>query len=204
MLLKVPFRIHGCPSGCPAWKIITSPVLFKSLPRISHQCAVIRFFHECFESSTFAGTHPHVGDLWYKEHEINTRSATFTSSGLIGIIFSGFMQGAIYTSMDRKRGLAGWRWLFIIDFLITLPICFYGLLCFPGSPDNMKASFFFSEEELIMAKARLPPRKRDQIRFIGIQKSDWEMALVAIFSIVGFWRGKRNFLSQQILFLLFG
>ncbi|GMG29700.1 unnamed protein product [Ambrosiozyma monospora] len=85
------------------------------------QLCCVRFFLAFFESSTFAGTHLILGN-WYKDTELTKRSAVFTCSGLIGSMFSGFMQSAIHESMDQVRGLAGWQWLFIIDFAITVPI----------------------------------------------------------------------------------
>lgn len=86
---------------------------------------VIRFFQAAIEASTFVGTHYVLGS-WYKREEIGKRAAVFTSSGLAGSMFSGFLQGGIHRSLDGKHGLAGWRWLFIIDFLITVPIAIYG------------------------------------------------------------------------------
>lgn len=153
MLLKVPPRY---------WLVFCSfswALLTLGMYKVTsfHQLCAIRFFQAIFESSTFSGTHLILGS-WYKEEEINTRSATFTSSGLIGSIFSGFMQSAIYSNMDNLHGLAGWRWLFIIDCIITIPICIYGFICFPGTPDKIKPSIFFSQEELELAKKRLPPR----------------------------------------------
>ncbi|QLL30375.1 hypothetical protein HG536_0A01920 [Torulaspora globosa] len=128
------------------------------------QCCVIRFFQAIFESCTFSGTHLILGS-WYKENELPIRSAIFTSSGLIGSMFSGFMQVEIHDSLDGRRGLAGWRWLFIIDFAITMPIALYGFLFFPGVPENSSGSssfsmtrFFFSERELQFARRRLPAR----------------------------------------------
>lgn len=153
MLLKVPPRYWL--SFCSfAWALLTLGMY--KVSSFKQLCA-IRFFQALFESSTFSGTHLILGS-WYKEEEINTRSATFTSSGLIGSIFSGFMQSAIYSNMDGKNGLEGWRWLFIIDCIITIPICIYGFLCFPGTPDGNKPSMFFTKEDLELAKKRLPPR----------------------------------------------
>ena len=106
--------------------------------------------------------------------------------------------------MDRKRGLAGWRWLFIIDFLITLSkSVFMAFLCFPGSPDNMKASFFFSEEELIMAKARLPPRKETKLDLSVFKRviGRWHWWL---FSLLWVFGGENESFATNSLFLLFG
>ncbi|AMD20341.1 HDL403Wp [Eremothecium sinecaudum] len=123
-------------------------------------CCAIRFFQAIFESCTFSGTHLILGS-WYREDELPIRSAIFTSAGLVGSMTSGLMQVAIFNAMDGTRGLAGWRWLFIIDFLITLPIAAYGYLFFPGTPDHTIRSaktLLFSEQELRYAKSRLPIR----------------------------------------------
>lgn len=116
------------------------------------QICAIRFFQGAFESSTFSGVHLILGS-WYKENELAKRSAIFTLSGLIGNIFSSVMQSSIYKNMDQKSNIAGWRWLFIIDFIITVPIALYGFVFFPDTPETCKA-FYFSEEELQLAKSR--------------------------------------------------
>lgn len=121
------------------------------------QLCVIRFFQATFEALTFTGCHLLLAS-WYTEAELAKRAAVFTSSGLIGNIFSSTMQAAIYRNMDNVRGIPGWRWLFIIDFIITVPIALYGLIFFPDTPETCKA-FYFNEEEIALAKSRLKPRK---------------------------------------------
>ncbi|GAV54277.1 hypothetical protein ZYGR_0AK07800 [Zygosaccharomyces rouxii] len=196
ILLRVPAR-YWLPFCCLAWALLTLGLYKVSTVK---QIYVIRFFQACFESCTFSGTHLILGS-WYKDYEISTRSATFTSSGLIGIIFSGFMQGAIYSNMDGKRGLEGWRWLFIIDFIITAPICIYGLLCFPGTPENMKPSFFFSEEDLKMAKARLPPRRETKLDFSVFKRviGRWHWWLFSLLWVLG---GENESFGSNSLFAL--
>ncbi|SCU96030.1 LAFA_0G03862g1_1 [Lachancea sp. 'fantastica'] len=142
-----------------AWGILTL-----SMYKVTsfQQCCAIRFFQAIFESCTFSGTHLILGS-WYRENELTIRSAIFTSSGLVGSIFSGFMQVGIHDSLDGRRGLAGWRWLFIVDFLITIPIAIYGFIFFPTTPDHMKSQsdvprWLFSSQELEFAKRRLPTR----------------------------------------------
>lgn len=121
------------------------------------QIYVIRFFQGAFESSTFVGVHLILGS-WYKPDELTRRSAIFTSSGLIGNIFSSTMQSAIYTNMHDLHGISGWRWLFIIDFIITIPVAVYGFILFPDTPETCKA-FYFNEEEIALAKSRVHQRK---------------------------------------------
>lgn len=74
----------------------------------------IRFFLGLAESSTFVGTHYILGS-WYTERELGKRSGIFTASGLAGTMFGGFIQSGIYSSLNGRSGLSGWRWLFIVS-----------------------------------------------------------------------------------------
>ncbi|KAG2369951.1 major facilitator superfamily domain-containing protein [Suillus spraguei] len=105
----------------------------------------IRFFQGISEASTFVGTHYILGS-WYKPSELGKRSGIFTSSGLAGTFFTRHLGGV--------GGRSGWRWLFIIDGVITLPIALYGFLVFPDVPSTTKA-FYLSEEERALSQDRL-------------------------------------------------
>ncbi|KAH8422454.1 putative MFS pantothenate transporter [Aspergillus melleus] len=114
----------------------------------------IRFFLGLAEASTFSGTHYILGS-WYTERELGKRSGIFTASGLAGTMFGGFIQTGIHSSLDGARGLSGWRWLFIIDGLITLPIAIYGLFLFPDTPTTTTAPYL-TPSERHLAVSRLP------------------------------------------------
>ncbi|EME82236.1 uncharacterized protein MYCFIDRAFT_43123 [Pseudocercospora fijiensis CIRAD86] len=150
ILQRVPPRIW-LPTTCMVWGFLTLGTGFTHHP---WQIMVIRFFQGFFESSCFVGVQWILGS-WYKPEEIGKRTAIFTSSGLAGTLFSGIMQGSIYTNLNGKAGLAGWRWLFVIDFLITLPVAIYGFLLFPDTPTSTKA-WYFSPHEKVMVVERLP------------------------------------------------
>ncbi|KAK5173183.1 uncharacterized protein LTR77_003305 [Saxophila tyrrhenica] len=153
ILQKVPPRIW-LPTTCLCWGLLTLGTGFVHHP---WEIMVIRFFQGFFEASCFVGVQWILGS-WYKPSEIGKRTAIFrykTSSGLAGTMFSGFLQGAIYTNLDGNSGLAGWRWLFIIDFLITLPIALYGFLFFPDTPTSTRAGYL-TPTERTLAVERLP------------------------------------------------
>ncbi|KAL4804149.1 major facilitator superfamily domain-containing protein [Aspergillus unguis] len=114
----------------------------------------IRFFLGLAEASTFSGTQFILGS-WYTEHEIGKRTGIFVSFGLIGQLVGGFIQTGIHSSLDGSRGLSGWRWLFIIDGLITLPVAIYGLLLFPDTPATTRAPYLNASERAL-AVSRLP------------------------------------------------
>ncbi|KAL6232364.1 hypothetical protein BDW75DRAFT_22444 [Aspergillus navahoensis] len=117
----------------------------------------IRFFLGVAEASTFSGTHFILGS-WYTERELGKRSGIFTASGLAGQMFGGFIQTGIHSSLDGAAGLSGWRWLFIIDGLITLPIALYGLFLFPDTPATTRAPYL-TPSERDLALSRLPVAK---------------------------------------------
>lgn len=169
ILLKVPPR-YWLAFCSFAWALLTLG-MYKVTSY--QQLCVIRFFQALFELLTFSGTHLILGS-WYTEKELAKRAAIFTLSGLMGLLFLLFMQLAIYTNMDGKNGLAGWRWLFIIDFVITIPICIYGLVFFPDFP-TLELLWLFTPEDRALARKRVKP--------VAHSKMDWSV----IKRVVGNW-----------------
>ncbi|EIW82432.1 MFS general substrate transporter [Coniophora puteana RWD-64-598 SS2] len=149
MLQVVPPRIWF-----PTMQIIWGVLTFcSSAVHSVQQLYVIRFFQGMSEASTFVGTHYILGS-WYKPGELGKRSGIFTSSGLIGTLFSGVLQAAVYQNLNGVDGRSGWRWLFIIDGIITLPIALYGFFVFPDVPATTRA-FYLKDEERLLAYERL-------------------------------------------------
>lgn len=81
------------------------------------------------------------------------------------------MQAAIYRTLDGVAGLAGWRWLYIICGLMTLPTAATVAFVLPDYPSNTKGQsmrarrstltwpvWYLSEEEKEMAKRRCANR----------------------------------------------
>jgi MFS transporter, ACS family, pantothenate transporter len=84
---------------------------------------------------------------WYKPSEIGKRAMIFWIAGSIGQLFSGFLQSAAYTNLDGVYGRAGWRWLFIIDGIITFPLAVAGYFFFPNLPHSGIKTWYITEEE---------------------------------------------------------
>lgn len=160
ILLKVRPRYWISICGF-CWAVLTLSMykvhLFKQL-------CVIRFFEAMFEAVTFAGTHLILG-TYYDEELLPMRTAVFTSSGLLGSLFSGVLQAAIYKNMEDYNGIRGWRWLFIIDFLITIPIVIFGFFCFPDEPQISKPFYMTNEEHQLALEKKLSSKDK--------ANSDW-------------------------------
>ncbi|KAL0582005.1 hypothetical protein V5O48_000063 [Marasmius crinis-equi] len=93
--------------------------------------------------------------------------------------FSGVLQAAIYRHLNGHAGRSGWRWLFIIDGIITLPIAFYGFFVFPDVPAVTKA-FYLSDEERSLATKRL----EDDIQVLRLPPFSMDLAK----RVLGRWR----------------
>jgi MFS transporter, ACS family, DAL5 transporter family protein len=56
--------------------------------------------------------------MWYARHEIQVRQALFFSAASIAGAFSGLLAFGI-AHMDGVGGLEGWRWIFILEGIVT-------------------------------------------------------------------------------------
>jgi MFS transporter, ACS family, pantothenate transporter len=74
-------------------------------------------------------------------------------------MFSGYLQAAVYKGLDGVHGLAGWRWLFIMCGVISVPCAFYGFFAVPDSPYSTKARWL-SPAQVELAKARMIKHNR--------------------------------------------
>lgn len=140
------------PSMMIIWALLTMCTAASHRPQ---DIMAIRFFQGLAESSTFVGTHYLLGS-WYTARELGKRSGIFTASGLAGTMFGGYIQTGIHAHLNGKSGLSGWRWLFIIDGLITLPIATYGFVLFPDTPQTTTAPYLTAAEKSL-AVTRIPP-----------------------------------------------
>jgi len=91
---------------------------------------------------------------WYRPEELFKRAGVWYVSNNIGVMFGGYLQAAAYSQLNGVNGLAGWRWLFIIDGCISLPIGLLGFLLFPGMPSSGKP-FWLTEEQHQLARRRM-------------------------------------------------
>lgn len=179
-----------------AWGLLTLS-LYKASS--FQMLCVIRFFIAVFEAVTFTGFHLILG-TFYKEDLLPFRTAIFTSSGLVGSLFSSFLQAAIYNNMDDYKGIRGWRWLFIIDFIITLPVVIYGLIFFPDDP-RIANTFYFTEEEHQMLLDRMEEPKHHTFDWSVFKRvfANWHWYLFSLLWVLG---GENESYASNGLFAL--
>ncbi|PLB55492.1 pantothenate transporter liz1 [Aspergillus steynii IBT 23096] len=61
---------------------------------------------------------------WYRRHEQSKRYLAFHSAGIVSGAFGSIVAGAITDGLEGARGMAGWRWLFIIEGVVTVTVAF--------------------------------------------------------------------------------
>jgi ACS family pantothenate transporter-like MFS transporter len=101
----------------------------------------LRFFVGIFEACSFPGYSALLGS-WYGPNELNKRVAIFEQCSAIASMFSGYLQAGLYNSMNGTHGLAGWRWLFIMDGVISIPIALWGIFAIPDLPHTTRAFYW--------------------------------------------------------------
>ncbi|KAL3418814.1 vitamin H transporter [Phlyctema vagabunda] len=140
--------------GLPTLEVIWGVLTFcQSRVTNVNQLYALRFLVGVAEAPVFAGTHFILGS-WYKKEELFKRAGTWFVCNALGTMFSGYLQAAAYTNLSGVGGLSGWRWLFIIDGIITIPIALVGFVVFPGIPQSPK-TLFFSDAEIAYSQKRL-------------------------------------------------
>lgn len=59
---------------------------------------------------------------WYTRQELGFRIAFFYSGNALANMFGGLLAAAILGNLDGAQGIGGWRWLFIIEGVITIAV----------------------------------------------------------------------------------
>ncbi|CAK7199351.1 hypothetical protein SEUCBS139899_002029 [Sporothrix eucalyptigena] len=125
----------------------------------------IRFLVGLCEASAYPGMMTLLGN-WYTPQELGKRSIIFQQSSAAAQMFSGFLQAGIYNGLNGHAGLKGWRWLFIFDGIISLPIAVCGFWLIPDAPANSRA-FYLKDIDKQVAQRRMDRSGRAQARGFG-------------------------------------
>ncbi|RDX50201.1 MFS general substrate transporter [Polyporus arcularius HHB13444] len=110
----------------------------------------VRFFLGVAESGLFPGVVFYLS-MWYKRHERVYRVALFFSAASLAGAFGGILAYGI-GKMSGVAGLNGWRWIFIIEGILTVVVALSAYLFIYDYPST---ATFLSEPERAAVQARL-------------------------------------------------
>ncbi|KAK0449049.1 major facilitator superfamily domain-containing protein [Desarmillaria tabescens] len=157
-----------------------------------NQLFAIRFLVGLFESGFYPGMHFILGS-WYTPRELAKRSVAFGIAGTFGSVSSSFLQTATYKTFNGVHGLAGWRWLMIVDAAITFPVALLGFFCLPELPYNAKPTFILNQDDITLACDRLraigrketEPWSREKLRRIFSSWYIWVLPIEYVLLVNG-------------------
>lgn len=147
-----------------------------------------RFFLGCIEAGLFPGA-LYLLTCWYKKSEVGKnglctdalmwprlillgkRFCIFYTSGCIAPALGGIMAGAVIGGLDGARGWPGWRWLLLIEGVITVAcaLCLYFLLV-----DYPLTTKRFSPEERQLAYIRILHDRNTNVSQDTSKLTGWE------------------------------
>ncbi|KAF6814630.1 major facilitator superfamily transporter [Colletotrichum plurivorum] len=131
-----------------------------------NQLYVFRFFVGLFEAGNFPAV-MYVCSSYYKPHELARRNTLIQIFTSVGPLFSGFLMAAVHAGLDGASGLPGWRWMYILNVLIGMQRCVWTAFAMPQLPARAKPSWIFSQQEVDLARARMPSETKP---FTGLFK----------------------------------
>lgn len=89
--------------------------------------------------------------MWYRREESQRRFSFFFSSTTLAGAFGGLLASAI-GKLDGYNGMRAWKWIFILEGLLTCVVAFALFFLIPDFPEDAK---WLTEEERAYVKARL-------------------------------------------------
>jgi len=117
---------------------------------------------------------------WYTKDELGKRSNIFQAATAAGTLLSGVLQGGVQTTLHGKSGMPGWRWIFTIDAVISLPIAIAAFFFIPDLPSVIKPGWIFKQDDIDLANKRLASVGR-----VGPKKGG--LGLKALWKIITTW-----------------
>lgn len=144
------------PGLCVCWGVVTT---LESLIQNYAGFIACRFFIGLCEGGVFPGYVVILAEF-YRRHEIQKRIAILYCAAALAGAFGGLLAAAI-EQMDGLAGLAGWRWIFLIEGLFTVCWGFATLWIMPSTPKDVITFTAEQKEYYISRMAADKQTKKD-------------------------------------------
>ncbi|KAF1850691.1 MFS general substrate transporter [Cucurbitaria berberidis CBS 394.84] len=152
-----------------AWGIIMT---LMGLVKNNAGLLACRWFLGMAEAGLFPGVNYYLS-CWYKRQELGFRAALFFSAAALAGSFGGLLAAAI-TQMDGVGGYEGWRWIFIIEGIMTVGV---GVFCWWMVFDFPDTARFLNADEKLRAQRRLKLDGQARAKVGGIDRAHVMAAL---------------------------
>ncbi|TVY15779.1 putative transporter protein [Lachnellula arida] len=143
------------------------------------------------EAGLFPCLNLYLTMVYRREEQAKRVAYLFSCSALSGA-FGGLLAYALL-QMDGVSGVAGWRWVYIIEglfsILITVAVWF-------GLPTDPTQAWFLNAEEREMMKCRNAQRRQ----YLGSEKFDWAEVRIALTDPKLYMSGLIQFMQDILLY----
>ncbi|KAI1103751.1 MFS general substrate transporter [Jackrogersella minutella] len=140
IIRKIGPRIY-LPSLILAWGVVMIGFGFSP----SYQVLLgLRLVLGAFEAGYFPGC-VYLLSTWFTRYEVGRRYSVFYLLGCVASACSGILAFGII-HMDGVAGISAWRWIFIIEGLITCVLAFLGYWLLVDFPDGKRKTWRFLNE----------------------------------------------------------
>ncbi|SCU86064.1 LAMI_0D00254g1_1 [Lachancea mirantina] len=188
-LLKIakPRYYMSCLVLC--WSLIT---LFTGFVQSYKSLLAVRVLLGTFEGGFFPAMTLLI-TMTYKPQEQAKRIAFFFGSSALSGAFGGLIATGL-ASVKNAGGLEGWRWLYIIEGLISVGAAFW---LFFGLPDNIENMSFLNDRE----QALMRTRSKQRIQYMGENsKFSWKEVSLAFKDLKTYFAFVIQFCQDTILY----
>ncbi|QIW96193.1 hypothetical protein AMS68_001711 [Peltaster fructicola] len=157
ILMQVPSNLFLNKLGKPGIYLPACMIVWGVISAATAAChnyaglLAIRFFLGFVEAAYFPGCLFFLS-CWYTRKELAFRSAVLYSGSLLSGAFAGLIAAGITNGMDGKDGISAWRWLFIIEGVITIAVAMVAFFILPNFP---RTTSWLTHEERELAVWRL-------------------------------------------------
>jgi MFS family permease len=110
-----------------------------------------RFFLGVTEAPYYPGA-LYMLSIFYTRKEIATRISILYTGNILATAFAGLIAAGIFAGLDDVGGLAGWRWLFILQGAVTFVVAVGAVFTLPDNPLQTR---WLTEDERQLAHSRV-------------------------------------------------
>ncbi|CAI6340898.1 unnamed protein product [Periconia digitata] len=164
LLLKKLRPSIWLPSIMVAWGIVMT---LMGIVQNYHGLLIARIFLGVTEAGLFPGVAYYI-TAWYCRHEAQMRQALFFSAASIAGAFSGLLAFGI-SKMNGVGGLEGWRWIFILEGILTVLVAVMAYFTLHDFPET---ATFLTEEERAFVVFRLKYQGQESEDGVRVAQDD--------------------------------
>lgn len=146
-LTRSGFRLFQ-PGCIVTWAIVSGLTAATSSPA---GLLAVRFVLGLVEAPFFPGAVYYLS-CWYTRRELGVRMAMLICGLLLSNSFAGLISAGVLSGMSGVGSLAAWRWLFVLEGIVTVIV---GTIAFFVLPDYPSTTDWLSKEEKVVAQCRL-------------------------------------------------